>query len=102
VRECASCHAQHHETGAGRTCASCHRTDATLAAHEPLEDAHGNCVACHTEAVVAALEPTRPFCLGCHDQSEDHYAPRECTTCHFQAEPAAVRPRLMTASGQLR
>ena len=102
VRECTSCHAQHHETGAGRTCATCHRTEATLAAHAPLEDTHGNCVSCHTESVVASLEPTRPFCLGCHDQAQNHYGPRECTACHFQADPAAVRPRLMSAGGQAR
>jgi hypothetical protein len=92
VQSCASCHERHHEPD--RACATCHRTDATLAAHEPLEDAHENCTACHTETVVTALQPTRPFCLGCHGQSTDHYAPRECSACHFQTPPEALKPRL--------
>jgi len=92
VLSCASCHERHHEPD--RACATCHRTDATLTAHEPLEDAHENCTACHTETVVTALQPTRSFCLGCHEPSVDHYAPRECSACHFQSAPEALKPRL--------
>src|SRR5690606_3993614 len=96
VQACASCHERHHEPG--QDCAACHRTGATLAAHEPLADAHRDCTACHVEAVVERLEPTRSFCLACHAQSVDHYAPRECTVCHFQATPEAMQGRL-TGSG---
>jgi hypothetical protein len=95
VATCTSCHLQHHEPA--RTCALCHRTDATLPAHATLDDAHGACTSCHASATVARLEPARAFCLSCHPASTDHYAPRECSTCHFQAEPAALRPRLTTA-----
>ena len=48
---CVSCHVQHHEPA--RTCASCHRTDATLPAHAKLDDAHAACTSCHAPATVA-------------------------------------------------
>ena len=95
VRSCAGCHVQHHE--ADRSCALCHRTEATLPAHAKLDDPHADCTSCHVAATVARLEPARSFCLGCHAASVDHYAPRECSTCHFQAEPAELRPRLTSA-----
>jgi hypothetical protein len=98
VRACNSCHESHHE--AGRTCATCHRSDATLAAHEPLSDAHERCTECHTTSVVAVLQPTRSFCLGCHPASVDHYAPRECAACHFLTTPEAMKPRLVETAGQ--
>ena len=99
VVTCIGCHVQHHEPA--RTCAQCHRTDATLPAHAKLDDAHAGCTNCHAPATVARLEPARNFCLSCHPASTDHYAPRECSTCHFQAEPAALRPRLsMAGTGQ--
>lgn len=95
VRTCAGCHVQHHE--AGRSCALCHRTEATLPAHAQLDDAHADCTSCHAAATVARLEPARSFCLSCHAASVDHHAPRECSTCHFQAEPGELRARLTTA-----
>ena len=95
VRECSDCHGDHHEPG--RDCATCHRTESTLPAHARLDDAHRDCAACHTQAAAPAMQPVRPFCLGCHSAATDHYAPRECTVCPFQADPAAVRPRF--ASG---
>jgi hypothetical protein len=95
VRSCAGCHVQHHE--AGRSCADCHRTDATLPAHARLDDAHADCTSCHAPATVARLEPARSFCLSCHAASVDHYAPRECSVCHFQADPGELRPRLTSA-----
>ena len=96
VAACTACHVSHHEPA--RTCAACHRTEATLPAHAALDDAHAACASCHVSAVVARLEPMRTFCLGCHSASADHYAPRECSTCHFQSEPAALRPRLAAAA----
>lgn len=93
VRACTSCHEQHHE--AERSCASCHRVDATLPAHQTLDDAHRACTDCHTTAIVQELQPTRTFCLACHASTVDHYAPRECSTCHFLASPAALKPRLI-------
>jgi hypothetical protein len=81
VRTCGSCHVQHHESDG--TCAACHRTDASLAAHPRLDDTHAGCASCHAAATVAGLEPTRQFCLSCHPASTDHYPPRQCTACHF-------------------
>jgi hypothetical protein len=95
VRSCAACHAAHHE--AQRTCADCHRTDAVIPAHSGLEDPHSGCTSCHAAATVAVIEPARSFCLGCHSASVDHYSPRECSSCHFLAQPAQLRPGL-TAS----
>ncbi|HEU5217269.1 MAG TPA: hypothetical protein VFU23_01320, partial [Gemmatimonadales bacterium] len=59
VRTCQACHAQHHE--AGRDCAQCHNRAETPPAH--TRASHTGCDACHTPARVAALLPTRPFCL---------------------------------------
>ena len=52
------------------------------------------CVQCHQSATVARLTPTRSFCLTCHSPKVDHYAPTECTECHFQASPETYRPHL--------
>ena len=51
-------------------------------------NAHQACARCHTEGTVARLEPTRSFCLACHDREADHYAPQECTVCHLQSSQA--------------
>lgn len=96
VRTCAECHEDHHEVG--RTCATCHRSAATWAAHEPPVRAHQACASCHTEVTVAALTPTRSFCLACHRPAVDHYPDRECSTCHFQRTPAELAP-VMRRSG---
>ena len=50
------------------------------------------CDGCHEPATVAALTPTRSFCLTCH--TVDHYAKRECTQCHFLESPEAYRRHL--------
>ena len=63
-------------------------------AHAPPIDAHQACDQCHAERTVAALEPTRSFCLACHGDETDHYAEKECTVCHLQASPEAYRARL--------
>jgi hypothetical protein len=96
VADCSSCHQDHHT--AGRECASCHRTTETLAAHRPPANAHRACSACHTQATVERLTPSRSFCLACHAKDVDHYPPKECTACHLQATPGTYRPEL-TAAG---
>ena len=95
---CTACHEQHHT--ARVDCASCHRTAAILEAHAPPIDAHQACDQCHAERTVAALEPTRSFCLACHGTAADHYEEKECTVCHLQATPEAYRPRLTGAEGE--
>ncbi len=92
VLSCAGCHADHH--AADRTCATCHRSAGTREAHARPVQAHVACAACHTEATVARLVPTRSFCLTCHEPAQDHYAGRECSTCHFQRSPADLEPTL--------
>jgi hypothetical protein len=57
-------------------------------------DAHQACDKCHTPATVAALEPTRSFCLACHSSETDHYGGKECSDCHLQATPGEYRPTL--------
>ena len=95
VATCAACHDQHH--AARRDCAGCHRTGNVMEAHQPPVDAHQACDQCHTSTTAALLEPTRSFCLACHPSETDHYEPRECSTCHLQAEPEEYRPRLTGA-----
>jgi hypothetical protein len=95
VATCAACHDEHH--AARQQCASCHRTDGVMAAHQPPVDAHQACDQCHTSTTVGVLEPTRAFCLACHGSEVDHYQQRECSTCHLQATPEQYRPRLTGA-----
>jgi hypothetical protein len=92
VATCKACHDNHHT--AGRDCAACHRTEGIIQAHAPPVDAHRACDQCHTGATVAALEPTRSFCLACHSSETDHYQQKECTVCHLQAAPGEYRARL--------
>jgi hypothetical protein len=92
VRSCDACHADHHAEG--RSCATCHRTVATLAAHRPPVRAHAACDACHAPTTVARLTPTRSFCLTCHEPARDHYPERECSACHFQRSPGELAPTL--------
>ncbi len=92
VVACQGCHQDHHASG--RACANCHRTEAITAPHERPAEAHAACDRCHTPARVATLVPTRSFCLACHDQAQDHYAPRECTACHFLRAPDEFRREL--------
>ena len=69
---CTACHDEHH--AAGLDCASCHRTAGIMEAHAPPIDAHRACDAVPHRRTVAALEPTRSFCLACHGAETDHYA----------------------------
>jgi len=93
--DCSGCHEDHHT--ADRDCATCHRTAQIVTAHEPPVDAHLACNRCHASATVAALTPSRSFCLACHDPEVNHYEPKECTLCHLQATPEGYRPRLTDA-----
>jgi hypothetical protein len=90
---CRGCHADHHE--AGRACSVCHRTESITPTHAPPIRAHVACDACHPTSAIAPLSPTRSFCLVCHDSGVDHYAGRECATCHVQARPEEYRSRLV-------
>jgi hypothetical protein len=92
VTSCAACHADHHAVN--RTCATCHRSAETRTAHARPVQAHAACAACHSEATIAALVPTRSFCLACHEPQQDHYRERECSACHFLRTPAALEPEL--------
>lgn len=96
VSDCQACHAEHHV--AGRRCAECHAEAPVQEAHADLRVAHSGCDACHTRSTVAALAPVRPFCLTCHEAYADHYPMRECTVCHFLADPDEYRPRLLERS----
>jgi hypothetical protein len=64
-------------------------------AHDDLIVAHTGCDACHTASTVAALTPTRSFCLTCHLPEDDHYPQRECSVCHFLSEPGEYRSHLL-------
>lgn len=93
--QCRDCHSEHH--AAERSCVSCHANAQPGPSHETLEIAHQRCDACHTPTTIAQLTPTRSFCSTCHlDKAADHYVQKECTVCHFLAEPGAYRTRLVT------
>lgn len=95
--QCKGCHSEHH--AAGRSCSSCHAVVEPKAAHQTLDVAHQRCDACHTATTIAQLTPTRSFCSTCHtDTARDHYVQKECSVCHFLAEPGAYRSRLVAPS----
>jgi hypothetical protein len=89
--ECRDCHEDHHAVG--RTCSTCHSSVQPALAHKTLETAHQRCDACHTATTIARLTPTRNFCSTCHlEKAKNHYDMKECTTCHFLAEPRSIVP----------
>ncbi len=93
--QCRDCHTDHH--AAGRNCSGCHALADPRAEHKPVEAAHQRCDACHTATTIARLVPTRSFCSTCHAaKAKEHYDQQECTTCHFLAEPAVQRAKLVT------
>ncbi len=93
--QCQSCHVEHHAPGP--TCSTCHRVANAKRDHPTPEIAHQRCDACHTPRTIALLTPDRTFCATCHSsQTTQHYEPRECTVCHFLADPAVHRPTLLT------
>jgi hypothetical protein len=98
VKTCVACHDDHHS--ADRNCAACHQTASIVQAHAPPVDAHSRCDQCHQPATVASLTPTRSFCLTCHSSNVDHFAPRQCTDCHFLQSPEEFRPHLRKAAGR--
>ena len=97
-QDCTGCHEDHHT--ADRACATCHRTDEIVTAHQSKVDVHLACTRCHTSSTVSALTPSRSFCLTCHEPKVDHYAPKECTVCHLQSTPEGFRRRLTAAGGR--
>jgi hypothetical protein len=97
VASCQGCHDRHHTVD--RSCATCHRTETILTPHRPPARPHVVCDACHATTAIAVLTPTRPFCLVCHNASVDHNPRRECTSCHFQADPEQYRVRLRRKAG---
>jgi len=94
--QCKDCHSEHHAIG--RNCSACHTIAEPKVAHRTLETAHQRCDACHTATTIAGLTPTRSFCSTCHAaKSKGHYEQKECSVCHFLADPAAYRARLITS-----
>jgi hypothetical protein len=97
IAQCKNCHSEHH--AANRTCSTCHSMADPKAQHQTLEVAHQRCDACHTGTTIAQLTPTRSFCSTCHvPKATNHYDQKECTTCHFLADPGVYRSKLTTAS----
>jgi hypothetical protein len=90
---CTGCHDKHHE--AARHCAECHQTASITQTHAKPARTHVACDACHATAAIAALSPTRNFCLACHPSAVDHHDEKECSACHLQATPEEYRPRLL-------
>jgi class III cytochrome C family protein len=95
IKSCTACHEDHHS--ARRDCAACHSGADIRAAHADSVNAHVSCDACHRETTVARLVPDRGLCLTCHAPQREHYATRECTTCHFLATPESYRAHLRKA-----
>ena len=93
VAQCKDCHSEHHAVD--RTCSACHALTDAKVGHPNPEAAHQRCSACHTPTTVAQLTPTRTFCATCHaPQARNHYDDKQCSTCHFLAEPGAYRSKL--------
>ena len=94
--QCKDCHSDHHAVG--RNCSTCHTVADPKLAHQSLETAHQRCDACHTATTIAELTPTRSFCSTCHAaKAKGHYDQKECSVCHFLAEPGVYRSRLITS-----
>jgi len=77
VKTCTGCHETHHTLE--RTCATCHQSPREQ--HQRV--AHDGCAACHTDAIVAALQPGRSLCLVCHAEQTEHKPAKECVVCHL-------------------
>jgi hypothetical protein len=95
VSDCVACHDEHHAPDV--RCTSCHVSAPATDVHAPPVDAHRACASCHETETINRLYPDRSFCLTCHVEQTDHYVDdvRECTTCHFLAEPSVYRAELM-------
>ncbi len=79
-RPCSACHDRHHRPDA--QCSSCHQA-ALLPMHD--RSAHRGCggSGCHQDPVVASLPLTRPVCLVCHRDRQDHEPGENCARCHL-------------------
>ena len=101
VATCVTCHKEHHSPVRDRSaaCADCHQTSRIVEAHAPPVDAHSRCSECHEAETVNTLMPTRSFCLTCHSVNVDHYAPKQCTGCHFLESPEGYRAHLRKPQG---
>ncbi len=99
TKGCTACHASHHT--ANRQCAACHTGESLRTAHAAdVRASHQRCDACHAPATVALLTPDRSFCATCHAaQRADHYSAKQCTTCHFLADPSDYRSHLVGGKG---
>ncbi len=76
---CVTCHSEHHTVE--RRCAACH-----VAAPEGAHDVevHLGCggAGCHTDDGIARIAESRPVCLSCHVEQEEHEPDGVCTECH--------------------
>jgi len=88
TKTCASCHAEHHTTKA--RCQTCH-AQPPAAAHDA--EAHLGCggTGCHTAPDINAISRTRPVCLVCHQDQENHEVGKQCADCH-QVRPGMPAP----------
>lgn len=78
---CGDCHEDHHTPDI--RCSACH-LEAPESAH-PVEAVHLTCggSGCHAaELFPATPETTRPACLACHQELEDHEPDQACAECH--------------------
>ena len=92
---CNDCHSEHHAVGGN--CSSCHKIADPKIGHDTPETAHQRCDGCHTATTIARLTPTRSFCSTCHTaKAKGHYDQKECSVCHFLAEPGVHRAQLTT------
>lgn len=91
VRSCRACHDQHHAPE--RDCVQCHNRTETRPAH--TRATHVGCDECHAPARIAALIPSRNFCITCHVPQREHRPGGECSTCHFLEAPAQFRSHLL-------
>jgi hypothetical protein len=80
-RDCASCHAEHHEPE--RNCRACH-TEAVMRTTDHQRTVHLGCAGsgCHTDAAALRLPPVRNVCLSCHQDLVNHRPGGECAQCH--------------------
>lgn len=91
---CASCHQDHHRAQVAN-CTSCHGTGNRA---EHTRNDHVRCTSCHLRETVAMLLPNRAFCVSCHVAQVDHKPEGECTTCHMQTSPGALKARILAAT----
>ncbi len=82
--DCQSCHVEHHEPET--TCVSCHVNGAM---EDHSRNDHVSCSDCHEVEGQTIDRWTRPVCLSCHIEIQDHYEPKACAECH-QLPPMSV------------